>query len=410
MWSLASCLGDSIGQDRQVSTALSLVQQRAGSGVAGRAAALAGFQKFADGLVAKYTETRTDPDEDTIKAIQTVIDWIDTFYANFLAEHSRDLKHVTDCPGDVDSCVTSYWLNGNKTHDSNEETLNILEGAVKKARTAHSTCLSEMSTCQNEQTEACSKYDDHRETYRPLPLCVGRQELSDTYIQADVDDNFDGESCAAGVAGGEQCLPKMESCLVEFNDWVVELYTLYIACKRTDDPCAENCKTEQKEFETEHCSWGEFRVAECNAYNECVAKETARCTSLCSDVAIRSDARKADNETGERIKCLLNVLINTTTNETQANVDKPGLLNACVEKEYNNEDWTIQCPAGDPVVVPPVDCTPPLPDPVTCTQDFLEDEYNAFADVSWCDCRQCLALGGPQVDFERDKTLCPENV
>lgn len=422
MWSLASCLGDSIGQDQQVSTALSLVQQRSGSAVAGRAAALAGFQKFADGLVAKYMEARTEPDETTKTAILTVITWIDTFYANFRAEHDVDVGNVAECPGNIEACITDYLDNGNGTHPSNAETIITLDAAKEAARTTHSTCLTTASQCEFEQSQACIAYDNHRSQKPSLPACVGAGKLSDTYIRADVDDTYDSSSdeCKDG-SGGEQCLPKMEECLEAFKTWVDSLYLFYVPCHRIDDPCAEDCIADQHEFEIVHCEWGEVRKSSCSAYNSCLKNREADCAGVCSDVEIRSNARKADNETGERIKCLLNVLIQNT--ETKANltgddntkdladqeaVDKPALLKACVDTVYNTDEWTIECPAGSPDLdTVPVECTPELTEPVVCTADFLSDEYAQLLDVEYCNCRQCLPLEGPKVTVERDGKACP---
>lgn len=411
MWSLASCLGDSIGQDRQASTALALVQQSAGSAVAGRAAALAGFQKFADGLVAQYMETRIEPNSTTKTAIETVITWIDTFYGHFLDEHGVDVGRVNACPGDVEQCITD--------HLGNDVAQKILDEAARvvTARNDHLSCLTTAKSCHYEQSMACNDYDSHRaNSPPPLPACVKTGgAFADTFIQADEDDRFDGGECIAG-GSGVKCLPKMEECLVEFKTWFDQLYNLYDACKRTDDPCRENCKPEQHEFEIDHCEAGSVRSSACTSYNGCVSTQKDRCAQLCTDVEINSNARKADNETGERIVCLLNALIHETvidetTGELGLKEDKPKLLAACVNATYDTSEFTIACPAGTPdlggVLVDAVDCTADLQwtEPVTCTEEFLAKEYVQHDEVEYCYCRQCIGLSGPK-PVQRNGTEC----
>jgi len=422
MWSLASCLGESIGQEQQARA--SLVQQSEG-----RAAALAGFQKFADGLVAQYMVDGKEVDEPTRVAIETVIEFIDKFFESATNMTLVDRTRVANCPGEIESCVTDYitgvsvthHINGSKRTDdltqyqySQDDSTNVhssdsiatLATATVEERAKHATCRTNQITCAQTQNDNCNLYDSKRATYDSLPACVGMNpgHLSDTFIQADEDDTYDGTTCNSNTPlnGGTTCLSKMETCLVQVKNWHTELYRLYQACKRSD-PC-QTCEAEQQEFEADHCQWSMARSFACEGYNSCVTRETNRCDEVCTEVEIDVNARKADNETGERIKCLLKVIMDSTDE------NKPEDLKTCTGTEYNTDWLNIACPAGTPELdTDGLDCGPPvLTEPVPCTAEFLVKEYDDLANVDWCGCRKCANFANSR-EIEpraRDGTPC----
>lgn len=379
MLSLASSLGDSSVSERLVGQ-VGLVQK-----AESRAAALAGFQKFADGLVAQYMADGKELDDTTKEAIATVITYIDSFYNSSSIEHDVDYNRVDLCPGSIESCVTDYWPENTTTK------INELTKKTNELRDKHLECQQTKKDCPIIINEACQLYDATRMNYDSLSACVMAGHLDDSYIQADHDDKTEAAM-----------LQDMEVCLVEFkHNWFDPLYKLYAACKRGPPPCPQ-CDSEQFDFEAEHCELTIDREHACTTYTNCVTREEARCGaegSVCSEVAINVGARKADNETGERIKCLLSVLIDSSDE------DKPDDLAACVKKTYDTSHFDITCPAR-PVnaLAPPFNCedksfreAPP------CGQEFVDAEYPStfpnFQAVR-CNCRVCVSFlpGSQRVD------------
>jgi len=111
----------------------------------------------------------------------------------------------------------------------------------------------------------------------------------------------------------------MEVCLEAVNHWFQPIYHYYVQCTHNDfHTYHEACKPDQNKYEEQACLWRETEDSYCDDYKECIETEAAACTEgeFCQSLEVKVKARKADYETGQRIICLLAVLI--SDDETEA--------------------------------------------------------------------------------------------
>lgn len=116
------------------------------------------------------------------------------------------------------------------------------------------------------------------------------------------------------MAEDQEARKVMEVCLEAVNVWFHPLYHYYIKCTHNDfHSDFETCKDEQNAYETQTCAWREQEDKFCDEYDKCIEDQCDECSQpdsqLCASVATKVAARKADYETGQRIICLLSVLI-----------------------------------------------------------------------------------------------------
>jgi len=331
-------------------------------------AALAGFQKFTDQLVATYGKVGARMNNDTSQAILTVIAYMDTLYDYLVDWHDSDKARAEKCEQHLDRCQDDHL------GDATVLYIEGLEVTVNSSRKAHLECRHGCDACPALKDQACKAYDDYRTLKgsapdrQPLPGCA-QQDLSD-----------------AGVSADEgQPLTNMEQCLTTFEQWFDPLYEYYINCTRFNcEACEDDCGSKQQTFEEHHCQWSTSRVDHCHAFGVCWNHTVIECDTDCSDIAINVDARKAQNETGERIECLLYVLL-------ADNQSKPGNLEACKDTQYNTSEFDLSCHEDGtpwPPVVPEkrISCDSTE---VPCTDDFVEVEYS---NVTEGNCKACLTL------------------
>jgi len=116
------------------------------------------------------------------------------------------------------------------------------------------------------------------------------------------------------MAEDKEARDVMEVCLEAVNLWFHPLYHYYIKCTHNDfHSDFETCKDEQNAYEKQACAWREQEDKFCDEYEDCIDDQCSECSrpdsELCSSIATKVAARKADYETGQRIICLLSVLI-----------------------------------------------------------------------------------------------------
>jgi len=148
----------------------------------------------------------------------------------------------------------------------------------------------------------------------------------------------------------------MEACLEAVNLWFHPLYHYYLKCNSDDQHTDfQECKPEQNEYEQMVCTWRTEENKLCDEYDACIAGAQAKCgagAATCTQVGNKILARKADYETGQRIVCLLSVLIGKVGEEggvgdqgnaTNANYDKAEefarkreYLESCKNKKTND--------------------------------------------------------------------------
>merc|ERR1712151_280941 len=119
----------------------------------------------------------------------------------------------------------------------------------------------------------------------------------------------------------------MEACLEAVNGWFHPLYHYYIKCTHTHFHSEfQACRQKQNEYEEQACAWRTKENEYCDDYKNCIETEKRACrqgSELCTSLETKVLARKADYETGQRIVCLLAVLIGDDDgyNKQQTNAD-----------------------------------------------------------------------------------------
>lgn len=119
----------------------------------------------------------------------------------------------------------------------------------------------------------------------------------------------------------------MEVCLEAVNHWFQPIYHYYVQCTHNDfHTYHEACKPDQNKYEEQACLWRETEDSYCDDYKDCIETEAHACTEgeFCESLEVKVKARKADYETGQRIICLLAVLISDDETEAGREVDAAG--------------------------------------------------------------------------------------
>jgi hypothetical protein len=131
------------------------------------------------------------------------------------------------------------------------------------------------------------------------------------------------------------------------------LYPLFTNCRRNPcKPLKEQCKKNQTKFEEEVCFLELSRAGKCDLYVTCVKCHQAGCQEKCKTIDENWQGRAADDETGQRLTCLLNVLFGevdptnstgTGFKERASDTERPVQLELCKTKTYTTEDWELDC-------------------------------------------------------------------
>lgn len=334
---------------------------------ASRAETLNAYKKYVTDLVEKY-KTHAQPIEDGSeidKAIETIVQYIDAMYADLLRWHKADVEDTEHCTTDkvMQSCQDLY-LNSTQIQE-----INTAIEAVQPSRDDHNLCRTKCKAC--EANAACQAYHHYRKTnasalFEDMVSCAIPQSatlpghLSDEYIQTNDD----------------QQLEDMESCLEDAKTWLDPLYALYKGCIEDNEfcpTCWSTCQGKQTDFEYKHCQVDIARNTHCSAFRRCYDDKHNDCKDICSDIEMRSNARAADNETGELIKCLLNVL-KIPEDLAEGAETKSEKLSACTAPgAYNTSFWDIPCISDGPEcpeLLHPCDDTDQ-----PCGDSFLDTEY-----------------------------------
>jgi len=291
---------------------------------------LAAYQKYTDKLVAQAKSGQAPPLDDATKdAINTIKAFIDGMYAHMLQYHNDDYILATECVGQVDNCTAHHLPAGVR------DDINTAKNQALQAEQTHSGCRGNLSTICSQQTVACNEYDLYR-TSNPaalLPGCVD-PNLNQAHIQTQ----------------DEAMLSDMESCLEQTKAWLDPLYAKYDACERNGcDEKKGECLDNQKEFEYKICEWNTIVKSRCESFRSCWTDVFNTCQEHCNMVQQRAYARATDNETAERIDCLLDAMLIEGTPEDPNAAAKQEQLDLCINKEYDTSFWSDladHCPEG----------------------------------------------------------------
>lgn len=346
------------------------------------AKALQAHEKYVLSLVEEYGHRGHDTSlsQDAIDAINTIKDWVGTMYGNYLTEHNADTNQATlGCENQFTNCETTAAV----AHGD----LLITENSTNHSRILHTACRANETACETDRDASCDVYDNFRQNNDSalLPACAkaNPSHLDNEHIQAPHDPCLSNSNCDLLV---------MEQCLERMKVWDGLLYPLYDACDGHQQNCDQKnaeCDTLQTAFEVQYCSYAVEYYVLCTSLSTCWAAAENTCVSTCNNIAISVKARKADNETGDRIVCLLDVLL-------ADNEDKTEMLNQCKVKQYNTDFWDIPClrdtmeaaAAGSfPAAMPY--CSGGAPEHVPCESEWITQEYSQFEADNLHSCTSC---------------------
>lgn len=401
---------------------------------------LAMFQKYAENLVVSQLQNKEAPDP--TEMLEIIDAFIVDMHLHSLGLHESDEKAGELCQARFESCDADHW------DESTHTELDILDRAVNTSRLAQKECLDvQAEACEashpfkgfKEHTSVpntCDEYSNYRKHTEQtlLPNCAkltanipidekthGVAALIDDFIAAD-------ESTTEGASN----LKTMEACLKEMKDWVDDgypgkaqamveeapwlaesaqyqwpgppgLYPRYETCSDNERCCLDPascmeppeepgfCCTRQSTFQDAHCAYELVRHDKCQLVISCHREKENDCKTDCAAVDLRVISRQADNESMERIQCLLQVI--TTEDAAQKQIK----LNLCKSSLGDDNDfarslqakrdfWVIDgCP---PDLNPPASdahCHLPLP-LQTCGSDFKAKEYETWHSTILCSC------------------------
>jgi len=348
----------------------------------GYSSKLATFQKFAEEMVVEYgAPDFKQPDPEVLPAVKMILDFIDQMHDSLWAAHTDDVGKAKECGTDLANC-TAHYMSPAIVAD-----VIAYKQSSENAGVAHVDCREEVAdSCLDmcSTNGGCKTYDNYRmnvDGYNPnpasLPMCANAPQqlaFTDEYISAD---------------DGDDKLEVMEACLKLTKSWFDPLYDKYLSCSRSTSTCQSKvpeCDNLQHTFEQARDLYAVDTNERCEGFNKCWTEKSSECQTDCDAIAVRAAARAADNETGERLVCLLTTLFgkpdpsnSTGTGFFERTSDN---VTACREQNPLNLNlaiWEITCPEGGtfPSATPEspqgIDCSTTVSAP--CSTDFITSEY-----------------------------------
>jgi len=338
-----------------------------------RTQTLAGYKEYVNSLVETYTQGRKADGSDISQAIDTILSYIDSMYADLLTWHNSDVEETADCAIQqvIKTCEDTHL------NSTVKDQFDTDYQEVDRLRQEHKLCRKDCDAekCGGDVSKSCFDYHTYRKTnalalYTTQVACANNPapgKLGDSYIST----NKQTE------------LGQMEDCLQYAKVWLDPLYEFYSNCEddtTTCTSCKPDCDGKQEAFENAHCQVDLLRDIHCTGFDACYSAKTTSCASTtCPPIEIRSNARRADNETGELIRCLLKWLpSNATETEKDRDTRYTELAN-CNEKGKATLDssfWNIDCLDEDHPTTPPHDhACGDVAQP--CAEPFLQFEYES---------------------------------
>jgi len=338
-----------------------------------RTQTLAGYKEYVNSLVETYTQGRKADSSDIAQAILTILSYIDSMYADLLTWHEADVLETAHCASQevINSCEATHLS------DEVKEKFELDYQQVDLKRQEHRLCRENCNAdkCGGDVSASCLKYHTYRKTnaqasYEKRVACANNPppgKLSDEYISTN----------------DKTELGEMENCLQDAKAWLDPLYDLYSNCDddtTTCTSCKPDCDGKQEAFENAHCQVDLQRDIHCSGFDVCYSAKTTSCANdTCPPIEIRSKARRADNETGELIRCLLKWL---PSNATETEVDRDAryveLANCNVKGNatLDSSFWNIDClDVNHPTRPPHNHACGDVAQP--CNDAFLEFEYES---------------------------------
>lgn len=223
-------------------------------------------------------------------ALQIFMNYITQMQADIGTLHNADQADINEALGMAQNCSTSHTG----------------ASAVDTARNAHAQCRENQKNSKTNETTQCTTYANARANNAP-PSC----ELVNSRLNNH---------------------PAFDACLKQFYPWAKDLYDKLMACeasKNTTTSIGNKCDSNQTQFEN----------AVCNFHSGfCTCQTTTRTHYQTRKGAITTaeSLRKVDYQSGEKIRCYVNVLIanSTTNNITQ-------MFNNCNQNSVDVTNLTV---------------------------------------------------------------------
>lgn len=350
-------------------------------------AALMGFESYVNQLLEKVVTHNLTLTDEELSAIETIKAFIDSMYDDLFPQWQTDIAYTQDCVKEFEFCDAD-----------NDQRYSLVVGEENLtigARNEHTACRNSEAGFNDSCAVICAAYYDYRvqtvNGFRPaeFPACAAGTPRFDV---------------SQGDNPEEDPLLSTEACLEELDVWMngqevdgvsqPGLWDKYVPCRDCRlnlEPIEIDCGQKQTHFEDLYCSWAIDYVEECSLYRTCYERSELTCGDVCATVAISEAARKADNETGIRVKCLLDVFL-------LPNDQKEAALQACLELVVDTTPWDVPCPPQPLPALP--ECGAPVN--VPCEQEFLTQEYTGepwYPNVEMAPCSQCENLTSRTVNF-----------
>jgi len=346
-------------------------------------------------------------------AVLMVLVFVDDMTASLKTYHDEDVDDAKACnPTAIESSCVATHLN-----QTTKGLLTAKSAAVTERGDDHRQCREDAKQCYVDMEASCPDYNNYRKHYSPyqdrihsplesyqdstLPDCVKTSPddaaFSDTSIKTDL----------------EEQLAAMELCLKITKAWLDPLFDRYKNCRSSARTCRDmlaKCKTKQNNFENAHCEWQETQDLKCFGVNDCGSEDTDHCQGVCERIELRERYRNADNETGQRLVCLLNVIFgepvdfrDTATEWYAPPANKTAALAACKEEDQSQPD-PIQCNPGS--WVPPNPCADVIHS--TCSDNFNTQSYTNVGLTLSTSCEQGNDVDGCSLESQaRFKSVDP---
>jgi len=340
----------------------------------GQSKALSGYEKYVSELVENVVAHNLTITSQEQSAIDMIFQFIEDMFADLVTENVTDDALLEQhC---IDAVITCYDSRNAVTWPTLDAAFDLSKEKCQK----HDECRAVERDLRLDMQQKCIEYDTYRQNPSAAspalaPECRSTDALSPAFIRAVDKDKRQ----------------QMEACLTEFVQWSNPLYPLYLACDRAKDNVTNItaiCDGYQDECEEKRCTFTGMHDVTCTDYNGCYSNERDQCDLTCSLVQEAVAARKADNETAERVKCLMAIF-------NAENADKAGLLKSCKEATHDVSPWDITCPSLEPLPPPPIPCDR---HDRPCEESWYQREYHDkswFPVVKMQPCDPCIPEAAP---------------
>lgn len=345
-------------------------------------ARLVAYQKFADDMIAMDENKELNISQNTLDAVTVIHEFINGLFTILNGSHTEDLRVVQKCKSIATDCRKLHLTEAYYQ----EEGAKILE-----KNTTHKTCRDDRETACVAEAGFCDKYDNYRQDEHVdldvrvqfLPPCA-LTDFNDTYMPADDPDL---------VQVMEACLNKMHRWLSlgfhEVPETINGLWPHYSDCRRNRClPLKEECRSNQSDYEDAVCFLAKDKSLHCENYLKCIKCQEGDCEAKCAEggeIGENWQGRAADNETAQRLTCLLDVLFGAQDPDNESGTgyfaraaasERPGLLTTCKEHPYNTTYWELDC--KDRNSQPGVCEVPPSPCKTTFLGGYTDRSANRF--------------------------------